>query len=146
MYYPTRDTGATPVKIERARELRRTMTPEERLLWRALRPLRAQGYPFRRQQIIAGFIVDFYCHRARLVVEVDGGIHHQQAVYDAERDHVLRAHELRVLRVANNEVRQHLDMVLERIMTACALGSSPTGPLSVRGEGESSAGAGPSGG
>lgn len=85
-YHPTRRTDADPVKITRAKELRRDMTPEERVLWQELRLLRQRGYAFRRQQVIAGFIVDFYCHNAALVVEVDGGIHDQQQEYDAERD------------------------------------------------------------
>jgi very-short-patch-repair endonuclease len=77
------------------------------------------GLHFRRQQIIDGFIADFYCHAARLVIEVDGEIHQQQAEYDAERDRVLLAPGLRLLRIKNEEVRQNLNSVLMRIATAC---------------------------
>ncbi len=62
-------------KLERAKELRRNMTPAERRLWNELRANRLGGWHFRRQQIIDGFIVDFYCHKAGLIIEVDGPIH-----------------------------------------------------------------------
>ena len=61
-------------KLQRARELRREMTPAEKILWQELRGNKL-GVHFRRQQIIAGFIVDFYCHKVGLVIEVDGDIH-----------------------------------------------------------------------
>lgn len=110
----------TPVKVQRAKELRRQMTQEEKLLWQHLRANRLNGLHFRRQQIIDGFIADFYCHAARLVIEVDGEIHQQQAEYDAERDRILLARGLRLLRIQNEEVRQNLDRVLARISTACS--------------------------
>jgi len=107
------------VKVQRAKELRRQMTREERILWQQLRTNRLQGFHFRRQQVIAGFIADFYCHAAGLVVEMDGGIHQQQAEYDAERDRVLATLGLRILRVRNIEILENLAGVLERIAAAC---------------------------
>jgi len=77
------------------------------------------GLHFRRQQIIDGFIADFYCHAARLVIEVDGEIHQQQAEYDAERSKVLSARGVRLLRIRNVEVRQNLNNILVRISKAC---------------------------
>ena len=69
----------SPEKIKRAKELRQNMTPAEKILWQYLRAERFHNLKFRRQQIIEGFIVDFYCHSLRLVIEVDGEIHeHQQ--------------------------------------------------------------------
>ena len=61
----------TSVKVQRAKELRRNMTPEERLLWENLRRNKL-GFHFRRQQIIDSYIADFHCHQAGLVVETDG--------------------------------------------------------------------------
>ena len=104
-----------PDKIGRAKELRRRMTVPERILWRHLRTNRLEGLHFRRQQVIDGFIVDFYCHRAGLVVEVDGKVHEGRTAYDRERDRVLAAHGLRVLRIRNEEIRQDLPAVLARI-------------------------------
>jgi very-short-patch-repair endonuclease len=108
-----------PVKVERAKELRRNMTEAERLLWHHVRGNRLNGLHFYRQYVVAGFIVDFYCPAARVVVEVDGSIHTQQVESDAERDQVLAGWGLHVLRVTNDEVMQSLTLVLERIAAAC---------------------------
>jgi very-short-patch-repair endonuclease len=91
------------------------MTEEEAMLWQQLRGGRFNGLHFRRQQIIDGFIVDFYCHRARLVVEVDGDVHELQSDYDRERDRILSARHLRVIRIKNREIRQDLPNVLAHI-------------------------------
>ncbi len=106
-----------PAKVELAKQLRRQMTEEERLLWQRLRHNRLRGFQFRRQQVIDGFIVDFYCHAAGLVVEVDGEVHQGQAEYDGERDRVLAARGLNILRIRNEEVEQNLAGVLDRITT-----------------------------
>lgn len=105
-------------KVERSRELRREMTEAEKALWQALRAHRAEGLRFRRQQVIDGFIVDFYCHAADLVVEVDGSVHADPADYDRERDELLATRGLRVLRVANEDVQHDLPAVLRRILSA----------------------------
>jgi len=95
------------------------MTPEEKILWEHLRDRRLNGLKFRRQQVIEGFIVDFYCHAAGVVVEVDGAVHRAQTDYDRERDRLLTARGLRVLRVTNTDVRERLDEVLKRIAEMC---------------------------
>lgn len=109
-----RGRGASRAKDARAREMRAHPTAEEELLWPRLRR-NGLGVHFRRQQIIDGFIVDFYCHAAGLVVEVDGPIHEQQASYDQERDAILAARGLRLLRVSNERVRTNLLGVLKDI-------------------------------
>jgi very-short-patch-repair endonuclease len=76
-------------KKHRSHELRHNMTSAEKLLWQELRANKL-GVHFRRQQIIAGFIVDFYCHKADLVVEVDGDIHDFQKEEDALRENALK--------------------------------------------------------
>jgi very-short-patch-repair endonuclease len=103
-------------KLERAKVLRREMTPEERLLWGRLRRSQLAGLHFRRQQVIAGFIADFYGASAGLVVEVDGAVHDTQPDYDAERDEILAARDIRILRVSNEDVRQDIDAVLTHIV------------------------------
>lgn len=112
-------------KIFRARELRHHMTPAEKVLWEALRTNRLQGLHFRRQQIIDGFIVDFYCHAARLVVEVDGDIHQQQPDYDQDRDRILAARGLRILRFKDSEILQDLERVLAQIAKVSCESLSP---------------------
>ena len=97
------------------------MTPAEKLLWQNLRGNRLNGLHFRRQQIISGFIVDFYCHAARLIVEVDGEIHQQQQEYDRERDLVLTSQGFQILRLTNKQVIQNVPDVLDRIVAACKI-------------------------
>jgi very-short-patch-repair endonuclease len=104
----------TKAKLERAKELRREMTPAEKLLWQEIRANKL-GVRFRRQQVIQGFIVDFYCHQAGLVVEVDGDIHDLQRDEDERREKVLSALGLRVVRFRNDEVGRDLSAVVGKI-------------------------------
>ena len=106
-------------KLERAKELRKRMTPAESVLWKCLRGDRLAGIHFRRQQVIHGFIVDFYCHAAGLVIELDGGIHESLKASDSERDTVLESLGLRIGRFENREVEADLAGVLERIAALC---------------------------
>lgn len=91
------------------------MTPGEWLLWRRLRANRLGGLHFRRQQAIDGFIADFYCHAAGLIVEVDGDVHDEQVEYDAARDDILSAHGLRVYRVTNARLDAEIETVLDEL-------------------------------
>ena len=97
-----------------AKEMRSAMTPEERLLWNQLRRNQMKGLHFRRQQIVAGYIVDFYCDGARLAIELDGAGHDQE--YDAHRDRDLAHIGIRILRLKNYELAEDLGSVLERIV------------------------------
>jgi very-short-patch-repair endonuclease len=105
----------------RARELRRAMTPAEKKLWQAIRYRQLAGAHFRRQHAIGPYIVDFFCAKAKLVVEVDGDIHGdpQQAAYDAQRTNWLNEQkDYDVIRFWNAEVLHNLDGVLARILEA----------------------------
>ena len=106
----------TKEKLQRARELRQEMTPAEKILWNELRTNKL-GIHFRRQQIIAGFIVDFYCHKVALVIELDGYIHDEeiQKENDIERDKVLIEMGLKVVRFKNEEVLKNLNQVINKI-------------------------------
>ena len=104
----------TKVKLQRAKELRHDMTTAEKILWNELRANKL-GVHFRRQQVIAGFIVDFYCHRAALVIEVDGDVHDLQKQEDARREKVLLEMGLKVVRFKNDEVMRELPMVVGKI-------------------------------
>jgi very-short-patch-repair endonuclease len=109
-------TSASKLVVSRA--FRRSPTPAERKLWRELHGNRLAGFHFRRQQIIEGFIADFYCHAAALVIEVDGEIHEQQQEYDNNRSLVFAARGIRVLRFSNDEVLHNLSRVVTRIFAA----------------------------
>ena len=80
------------------------MTPAERRLWAALRRNAVDGFHFRRQQVIAGYIVDFYCDSAKLAVELDGAAHQDQEKYDQKRDEAISRLGVRVLRISNEAI------------------------------------------
>jgi len=103
-------------KLGRAREFRRDMTLTEAILWQELRGNKL-GVHFRRQQVIAGFIVDFYCHKAGLVIELDGSVHGgvEQKENDTKRDKVLSEMGLRIVRFMNEDVIMNLPKLLGRI-------------------------------
>lgn len=102
-------------KVELARRMRREMTPQEARLWECLRRSQLGGLHFRRQQVVHGFIADFYCHRAKLIVEIDGAAHALQADHDAERASRLAARGLHVLRIPNRRVDENIAGVLAEI-------------------------------
>src|SRR5438552_17232539 len=97
----------------RARELRQAMTPTESRLWRHLRGRRFAGYKFRRQTPVAGYITDFYCARARLIIELDGESHVGKETADANRQQALETKGFKVLRIWDTEAYDALDAVLE---------------------------------
>ena len=111
----------------RARQLRKNLTDAERLLWGKLRLWQVEGFKFRRQQPLGWYIVDFVCLEKRLVIEIDGGQHAQQANYDTERDAWLRNQGFSVLRFWNNDVLKNIDAITELI--AKNLQSTPTSIL-----------------
>ena len=95
------------------------MTPAEHALWTHLRARRLSGFHFRRQQVINGYIVDFYCHAAGLVIEVDGDIHSRQKEYDKERDNYLQSRGMRVFRLSNELIHNNIDIVSISILDLC---------------------------
>lgn len=94
-----------------ARELRRNMTQEERRLWYDF--LRSYPVRFYRQKVLGSYIVDFYCARARLAIELDGSQHAQPdaVLCDAERTAFLQSYGLQVLRIPNPDVHRHFSAV-----------------------------------
>ncbi len=92
------------------------MTLAELRLWHVLKGNRLSGLPFRRQQPILGFIVDFYCHRLRLVIEIDGAVYEQMANRDLERDAVLTDAGMTILHFRNERIFHNLDQVLSQIL------------------------------
>ncbi len=115
---PKNVVGKAKVRTEKlvlAKELRRDMTPGEKALWKCLKTNQFQGYHFRRQQVIDGYVVDFYCHSAGLIIEVDGLIHNEQKDYDAERDQNLLARGFHILRVSEDDVVSNIESILKQI-------------------------------
>ena len=97
--------------VPNARELRKSMTREERHLWYDF--LRNHSARFTRQKILGQYIVDFYSAQARLVIELDGSQHYEaeSKEYDARRTKFLEQYGLRVIRIPNIDINQHFDAV-----------------------------------
>ncbi len=117
--------------------MRKDLTYAEAKLWKSLKTLRNDGVHFRRQAPFGNYIVDFVCHPARLIVEVDGGVHAlaHVALRDAEREEWLKGRGYSVLRVTNDEVVEDPDAVVRWIagrLSAC----TPTPGPSPQGGGE----------
>jgi very-short-patch-repair endonuclease len=113
----------TEANKHRARELRRAMTPAERKLWSHLRDNQL-GAQFRRQHAVGPYIVDFFCAKAKLVIEVDGDSHadESQIVYDAERTQWLNEQKnYCVIRFWNNDVMKNVGGVVEQIVAMLRL-------------------------
>ena len=111
---PLRHVGLAR-KFALARQLRRAPSPAERHAWSLLRNRGVLGLKFRRQHVLQGFIVDFYCLAERLVLELEGDAHDgsDRQVYDAARANLLEAAGYRVLRIRNRDVtREHLEALL----------------------------------
>ncbi len=104
--------------LKRSRQLRNEPTPAEVRLWSHLRLKNLDGARFRRQYPIEGYIVDFCCIKARLIVEVDGSQHADNAAYDERRTQILERQGFRVLRFWNGEVMQNIGGVVEAIFAA----------------------------
>lgn len=95
-------------KRNRARELRREMTLAERKLWQVLKARGLDGHRFRRQHPLGPYIADFACLEAGIVIEVDGGQHHDSE-QDGRRDRYMQGIGFRVLRFWNNDVLANLE-------------------------------------
>ena len=104
-----------------AKSLRHSATDTEHLMWQILRAKRLMNLKFRRQHVIAPYILDFYCHEIGLVIELDGGQHGTDDAieYDAERTKFLEALDLKVVRYWNHEVLYRTDSVLENLWEIC---------------------------
>jgi len=104
-------------KIECSRSLRKDMTLAEKEFREMVRAKRMFGLKFRRQQIIDGFIVDFYCDSIGLCIEIDGGVHdsEKQRDYDRLRDEAIALRKVRILRLSNDDVFSRKDKVVGMI-------------------------------
>ncbi len=112
------------------------MSDAEQALWHLLRCRQISGLKFRRQHPFGDYILDFVCLENKLVIEVDGGQHEQQAWYDENRTQELQAAGFRVLRFWNNEVLREIESVKEKIwLVAQELQSHPPPNLPLEGGG-----------
>lgn len=109
--------GASTKIFSNARKLRENQTEAEEFLWLALRENQLDGLKFRRQHPLSIYIADFYCHKLKLIIEIDGGYHQtkEQMILDAERTTAIEFQGLKVIRFTNDEVLLKLPEVLNKI-------------------------------
>ncbi len=107
--------GAKPDILEKAKVLRKNMTNAEKILWEKLKNKQVLNLRFRRQHPIDIFIADFYCHAARLVIELDGKIHQVQKDYDKGRTAEMERFDIQVIRFKNEEIENDIENVIKRI-------------------------------
>lgn len=105
-------------KFEFARTLRENPTPAETMLWGALRAKQVKGVKFRRQQVLFGWIADFWCSPLQMVIEVDGGSHIRRERADMRRDQALASQGILTLRFTNQCVLHSLPVVLASLEIA----------------------------
>jgi len=120
-YQENLNYGASEEIVVRARALRKRMTVAEKLLWSYLKEKKIDGFKFRRQHPIWRFIADFYCHKIKLVIELDGGIHQKTETkeHDMNRTAEIERFEIKVIRFTNEEVLENIEEVLFKIKEEC---------------------------
>ena len=109
--------GASLKIFDKAKTLRKESIPAEKYLWKVLQNRSIAGFKFRRQHPVYHFIADFYCNKAKLILEVDGNIHDLDFIkeYDKEREDIIKELGITVMRFTNEEVLADTDNVLKRI-------------------------------
>jgi len=110
--------GAKADIFKKAAELRNNMTKAEQVLWEHLQKNKVGGYRFKPQHPIKFFIVDFYCHKAKLVIEIDGNIHEIQQIKERDEGRTYEINELglKLIRFTNDEVINETKKVVEKII------------------------------
>ena len=109
---------ANPLVFALAKDLRKNMTGVEIILWNHLKA-GINGLKFRRQHPLGIYIADFYCHKIKLIIEVDGNIHNKKEIkeYDIERENSLIAEGYTVIRFSNYQILNKIEFVLSTITT-----------------------------
>jgi very-short-patch-repair endonuclease len=125
MYY-----GAKPDLFRLAMNMRKNPTEAEQVLWKRLKKLRKEGYIFRRQHPIDIFIADFYCHKLKLIIEVDGEVHFNSVAQERDdgRTGELERFGIQIIRFTNEQVLEYLELVINKIRSYIDIISSPALP------------------
>ena len=125
-----------------ARLLRKEQTKSEAVPWQLLRDRKLQNKKFLRQYPIVFnwevkkrfFVADFYCHEARLIVELDGDVHIQRKDYDKARDHIMKSMGIKVIRISNEDVASNMKRVISSVAEQLNRTNDNIPSLSKRGE------------
>lgn len=105
------------IKVSLAREFRKNPTKSEKILWNALRNRQFLNLKFRRQYLVDGYLIDFYCHELKLAIEIDGGVHlnKKRREYDRERQNIIEQYKIRFFRVNSKEVELDINRMLKEL-------------------------------
>ena len=103
------------VKKVFARQLRKEQTKAEKIVWEQIRNRKFRGLKFRRQHVIEGFVLDFYCPEIKLGIEIDGGIHLKRKDYDELRREVIESEGITIVRITNKELLDRKRSILEKL-------------------------------
>ena len=108
--------GANSFVFQRAEELRNRLTPSEEVLWKSIH-INEWKLKFRRQHPIGIYVADFYCHKIKLIIEIDGSIHHKKEIkdYDIKRENDLKSWGYSIIRFSNDQVLKQSEAVLTEI-------------------------------
>ena len=98
-----------------ARQLRKEQTETEKTVWQLLRDRKCSVFKFRRQHVIEGFVVDFYCHTYNLAIEIDGGVHDKQKEYDEIREDMLKQKNVSIIRIKAWQIVKDKNIVVQKI-------------------------------
>ena len=104
---------------KRARQLRKNSTLSEILFWNEVKNKKLDGLDFYRQKVIGNYIVDFFCARLNVVIEIDGFTHNNKFEYDQRRDKYLRSLGLHILHIYDEDVKQDMSGVLQIVRNFC---------------------------
>ena len=117
-------------QIEKSRQLRKNMTPQERKLWDIIKNRQFFGYRFRRQFPLSQYIVDFICREKKIIIEIDGGQHNEikNIQYDNKRTEYLISEGYKVLRFWNNDIDKNIVGVYEKLKEVFEIGKNITPP------------------
>ena len=110
-----------------ARQLRKDPTQQEEKVWRYLKNKKVLGLKFRRQHVIEGFVVDFFCRELNLAIEVDGKIHDRQKEYDLARQRIIESKDVRFIRISNEDIENGIDNLLTKILALKQTSPLPPG-------------------
>ena len=116
------------IKKKFARTLRKEQTKTEKMVWELIRNRKFKGFKFRRQHVVEGFILDFYCHELRLGIELDGLIHLRRKDYDELRQEIIESEGIKIIRLTNKEISDNKRSVLKKIEETVLRSTNPSPP------------------
>ena len=106
------------IKKQFARQLRKNETKAEKLVWETIRDRKLMGLKFRRQHVVQGFVLDFYCQEARLGIEIDGSVHSKRQNYDRIRQDIIESKGISVVRIRNHQILNNKGSILNTVRKA----------------------------